>query len=320
MIKLAIGFIIYGKTTAKYLPYFLPSLKKQTFQDSQIFVIDNNKKQDHESNRLIKKYFSETEVEWTNENIGFARAYNKMISKAVKTGAKYFLAINNDVILETNAIEKMINEMDSDKELGSACPKILRWQFAGNKKTDIIDSCGIQGISALRFKDVGQGKIDCGQFDNAKILGPSGAAAMYRISALEKIRNNSEYFDELMFMYEEDCDLAYILALAGYKSKLVADAIIYHDRTASAKGLKNLRVALNRKNKSRQIKQWGFLHKHIIFIKYWDVLSVKQKMEVLWFAFRMFVFAVIFEQYLLKEYAKLLRIRNEIKIFKKYDK
>ena len=53
---LTIGFITYGKSAAKYLPYFLPSLQKQTFQDFQILVIDNNEEQDHESNQLIKKY------------------------------------------------------------------------------------------------------------------------------------------------------------------------------------------------------------------------------------------------------------------------
>ncbi|MCK5460287.1 glycosyltransferase family 2 protein [Candidatus Parcubacteria bacterium] len=312
MIKLAIGFIIYGKSTAKYLPYFLPNFKKQTFTDFNIIVFDNNENPDDKNIEYIKSGYPEIEILRAGKNVGFARAYNKMISRAVEMGAKYFLAINNDIILEPNAIEKMIKIMDSDKELGSICPKILRWNFEQNKKTKIIDSCGIKEISALRFKDIGQGEVDRGQYDSAKIIGPSGAAAIYRVRALEKIKNSSEYFDELMFMYEEDCDLAYRLMLAGYKSKLAAEAIIYHDRTASAKGFGNLQVALNRKNKSKQIRQWGFLHKHIIFIKYWGVLSIKQKIEILWFAFRMFVFAVIFEQYLLKEYAKLWRIRKKV--------
>ncbi len=337
--KLVIGFITYGKLTARYLPYFLPSLQKQTFQDFQIFVIDNNEEQDHKSNQLIKKYFSEAEIEWTGENVGFARAHNRMINKAEKKNAQYYLSINIDIILEPDAVEQMIKAMDSYEELGSVCPKILRWDFPsppaplplrrerGAKcKTNIIDSCGIQEISALRFKDVGQGEVDNGQYDNTAILGPSGAAAMYRIGALKKIgfdkkppsgfRSHSvagvKYFDELMFMYEEDCDLAYRLMLAEYKSKLIPEAVIYHDRTASAKGMGNLQIAINRKNKSRQVKSWGFLHKHIMFMKYWRILPVKQKLEVLWFAFRMFAFAVVFEQYLLKEYGKLWRLRNKI--------
>lgn len=316
MNKLAIGFIAYGKSTAKYLPYFLSSLKKQNFENYKILAIDNSENKKNQNAEYIKKNYPEIIIEWAGGNIGFACAYNKMISQVVELGVEYFLVINPDIILEPDAIEKMIKEIDGDKELGSVCPKILKWDFERNKKTKIIDSCGIKEISALRFNDVGQGEIDNGQYDNANIIGPSGAAAMYRISALEKIKNNSEYFDELMFMYEEDCDLAYRLMLTGYKSKLVADAIIYHNRTASAKGSGNLQVALNRKNKSRQIKRWGFLHKHIIFIKYWNILSVKQKIEAAWFAFKMFIFAIIFERYLLKEYWKLWGLKNKIKIFK----
>ncbi|MEA2064901.1 MAG: glycosyltransferase family 2 protein [Patescibacteria group bacterium] len=316
-IKLIIGFITYGKSTAKYLPYFLSNLKKQTFTDFKIIAFDNTENSDNENINYIKNSYPEIKILGTGKNIGFARAYNKMISRAVEMDAKYFLAINNDIILEPDAIKKMANAMDSDKELDSVCPKILKWDFEQNKKTKIIDSCGIQEISALRFKDIGQGEIDRGQYDGAEILGPSGAAAIYRVSVLEEIKNNSEYFDELMFMYEEDCDLAYRLKLAGYKSKLISKAVIYHDRTASAKGFKNLQVALNRKNKSQQIKRWGFLHKHIIFIKYWRTLAIKQKLEVLWFAFKMFTFAIIFERYLLKEYLKLLKIRKKIKIYKK---
>ncbi|MEA3463841.1 MAG: glycosyltransferase family 2 protein, partial [Patescibacteria group bacterium] len=296
----------------------------------KIIAFDNTENSDNENINYIKNNHPEIEILRAGENIGFARAYNRMINKAVEMNAEYFLAINPDMILEIDTVEKIIKAMDNNTALGSVCPKILRWDFKSSEsfsrdsdaaqrdcgeacgKTNIIDSCGIKEISALRFKDVGQGEIDRGQYDNAKILGPSGAAAMYRIDALKKIKNNNEYFDELMFMYEEDCDLAYRLLLAGYKSKLIPEAVIYHDRTVSAKGMGNLQIAINRKNKSRQVKSWGFLHKHIIFIKYWRILSTKQKMEVLWFAFRMFVFVIVFEQYSLKQYWKLWKIRNEI--------
>ena len=136
---------------------------------------------------------------------------------------------------------------------------------------------------------------------------------MYRVSALEKIKKRGQYFDELMFMYEEDCDLAYRLKLAGYTSKCVSKAIIYHDRSASAKGMGNLQVAFNRKNKARWIKEQGFKNKHIIFIKHWRSQSFMRKLQVLWFAFRMFIFALLFEQYLLKQYVVLYKIRKNIK-------
>lgn len=325
--KTTIGFITYGKSTAKYLPYFLSSLKGQTFKDFKIIAFDNTEEAENENTRHIRNNYPEIAIMRTGANIGFARAYNAMIGKAKDLDAEYFLALNPDMILEPDAVEKMVKALEGDSDLGSVCPKILKWSFENNKKTSIIDSCGIVLKSGLRFFDLGQGEIDSKQYDNAEILGPSGAAAMYRMSALEKARYNpphpplakggDQYFDELMFMYKEDCDLAYRLHLAGYKSKLVADAVIYHDRTAYGKGEGDLRVALNRKNKSRQVKKWAFLHQQIIFIKYWKLQSFWNKLAIVWHEIKMIVFILLFEQYLLKELLKLVKLKNEIIIRQK---
>ena len=323
-IKLIIGFITYGKLTAKYLPYFLSSLKNQAFKDFKILVIDNSETKDNDNAKYIKRNYSfdysqnrpEIEIEWPGSNIGFAKAYNRMIKKAIEIGAKYFLVINPDIILEPDAILKLVNAMDNNDKLGSVCPKIRQWDFVNNKKTNIIDTCGIQLKSGLRFIDAGQGQIDKGQFDNVKIVGPSGAAAMYRISALEKVKEGDNYFDELMFMYKEDCDLAYRLFLANFKSKCVLEAIIYHDRTAEAKGESDLHVALNRRQKSRQVKKWSFLNQQIVFIKYWRWQNWQNKLAIIWHEIKMIIFILLFEQYLLGQFGKLRKMRKQIKIYK----
>ncbi|MEA3463693.1 MAG: glycosyltransferase, partial [Patescibacteria group bacterium] len=90
---LIIGFITYGKSTAKYLPYFLPSLKKQTFNNFKIIAFDNTENSDNENINYIKNNHPELEILRAGENIGFARAYNRMINKAVEMNAEYFLAI-----------------------------------------------------------------------------------------------------------------------------------------------------------------------------------------------------------------------------------
>ncbi len=209
------------------------------------------------------------------------------------------------MILNHDMIEKLILAIGKDENLASAAPKIFKWDFANKKKTKIIDTCGIKEISALRSVDIGQGEVDNGQYDKSEILGPSGAAAIYKLSALDKVKDEYGYFDERMFMYKEDCDLAYRLWSNGYKSKLVPNAIVYHDRTAGAIGKSDIKTAINRKNKSKQVKEWSFLNQHIIFIKHWKTLNLKRKIEVIYFAFKMFIFALLYEQYLLKQYVAI---------------
>jgi glycosyltransferase involved in cell wall biosynthesis len=40
--KLTVGFILYNNSTADYLPYFLPSLFNQSFNDFSAVAVDNS--------------------------------------------------------------------------------------------------------------------------------------------------------------------------------------------------------------------------------------------------------------------------------------
>jgi len=317
---LIIGFITYGDTTAKYLPYFLASIFRQTFFGFDEIAVDNSEEQDNDNRRYIRKHYPKMEFHWAGKNLGFARANNIIIKKAAARGAKYVMLLNPDTIMEPETVQNMVNALEADPALGSVSAKIRHWDFKKNEKTAILDSCGIVLRPGLRFFDLGEAQEDKGQFDSTVILGPSGAAPMYRMAALEKIKfasphgvdGEAQYFDELMFMGKEDCDLAYRLKLAGIKSKLVASAIVYHDRTTYGTGESDIKVALNRRHKSKQFKKWSFLYQHIIFVKYWKLQSIKEKIALIWYALEMLAFAVIFEQFLLPEYFRLWKFRNKI--------
>ncbi len=316
MPKLYLGFITFGKTTAKYLPYFLKSLTEQTFKDFKVLVVDNSSRYDNENVGLVKKYFPYAKIDKPGVNLGFAKAYNRMIRLAVENKGKYFLVINPDMILEKDAVYEMVSAMES-KGLDSISPKILQWDFKNLKKTEIIDSCGIKLMPGLRFVDIGQGHIDCERLGQVEILGPSGAAGMYKIKTLEKVAYNKsgekEYFDELMFLYKEDCDLAYRMYLEGCASQCLSQAVIYHDRTAHGRGQSNMAVALNSSSKSRQVKKWSFLNQQIILAKYWNKQSLTNKLAIVWIELKMIVFAVFFEQYLLGQLWNLFKIRKQIR-------
>lgn len=308
--KLTIGFITYGKSTSAYLPYFLDSLFKQSYADFKILAVDCTDYGNKSNLEILNKY-PQINVIQKGKNLGFAKSYNLMINEAVRNGAEYFLAINPDMILDNRAVEKMFDVIITDDRLASVAPKIYKWNFKENERTNVIDSFGIKLKSGLRFFDIGQGKFDNGQFLKAKIFGASGAAAMYRVKALEKVKFDNQYFDELMFMYKEDCDLAYRLFLVGYKSKLAVNAKIYHDRTAGAIGENKILIALNRKNKSRQIKKWSLLHHLIIIKKFWKIQNCINKIAIIWYILLMFIFSLIFEQYLLKEFFKIFNIKPQ---------
>ena len=81
--------------------------------------------------------------------------------------------------------------LDMRPDAASASGKLVRM----DGKT--IDSTGIIMLREQRHLDRGADQSDSGQFDLPEdIFGPSGAAAMYRKSALDDVSIDGQYFDE----------------------------------------------------------------------------------------------------------------------------
>ena len=316
--KIYVGFITYGESTAKYLPYFLPSLERQSFRDFKILAVDNSEERENENARYIKNNFPEIGLRWPGKNLGFAKAFNLMIKEAAEAGAEYFLTLNPDMILEPDMLKKMVEAAGKSENAGAVAPKILKWDFTANKKTSRIDSLGLALNKEHRFFDAHQGEID--KFDligEKEVFGFTGAAVLLNLKALEDVAfdngSRKEYFDELMFMYKEDCDLSYRLRLAGWKIILAPLAAAYHNRAVAPRGGTNLKIALNRKNKSRQVKAWSFLNQWILLCKLKDLpFSRRVKLATAWYQFKSLVFVSLFERYLFKELITLWRLRGGI--------
>lgn len=317
--KVVIGFIIFGDHTAPYLPYFLDSLKKQTYTDFKAFAFDSLKMKknnngiikDDSSSSYIRSNYPEIEIIEAPRNTGFGRSHNRMIDMAFRQGAKYYLVINADTILEKDALRIMVEALDNNNEISAVSPKVLKWDFKNNKKTDIIDTLGIGLKQGLMFYDVRQGDHD-DRNTNKAIIGPSGSCGLYRLSALADIAEAGKYFDENMFMYKEDCDLAYRLCLSGHRSKTIFDSVIYHDRTASAdKGI--FGVLKSRKNKNRLVKKWSFFNQLMIFHKYFHRQNLFSKSKIILWKLSALIYSLIFEQYIVFEYIKFLKFKKNIK-------
>jgi len=307
--KLFVGLITYGESSLKYLEESLAALSSSLgflSQNDYSVVIFDNSENYNLNQEFIAKNYPNFQIISKNFNFGFAKSYNNLIQLAVEKNAEYFFMMNPDVLLEKNTLQKMTTALDENGELSSVCPKLYRWPFPERPKEKIIDTCGLILLPGLRFADLGQGKADDNSFDNLEILGPSGAAGLFKISSLNKISINGQYFDERMFMYKEDCDLAYRLFLMGEKSICVKEAIARHDRTATDLGKGIFAALKDRKNKSEKVRRWSFANQHLIYAKYFKKQSFISKIKIVSSVCSMFVFVLLNERFMLSEYKKIL--------------
>ncbi len=217
---------------AKYLDRCLETLTTQkglgeTGKDWQIIILDNASA-DRGYLEEAKLKFPEITIVFDSENNGFAKGHNKIINRFPAT---YHAVLNNDILFEPDFLSNLIKALEDDDRYASATGKLLRWDFENDVKTDLVDTVGIGVTKAHCFFDIGQGECDKGQFDERKErFGGSGAAVIYRRSDLEKVG----YYDESMFMYKEDCDLAERLIAIGKPCIYIPEARAWHDRTANS--------------------------------------------------------------------------------------
>jgi GT2 family glycosyltransferase len=267
MKKLSIQLLVFDDNERKYFPFLFDSLKKQSFQDFELLLIDNSNGE--EVIKDVEERAKEAGFEYSiinmKGNVGFTQAHNEAFRLAK---GEYVLLLNPDMVLETNVLEKMIEFMDEQKDVASLAPRIMQWNFSKVKNTaeegftNKIDALGVRLLRNRRALEWLSGFIweekgtdpEVSKIYDKKILevfGVSGAFAILRKSVIEKLYlPGDNLFDPTYHSYKEDLDLAYRLRNAGYTSYVLLDLVCYHDRTAASPQKTHSWAAI--KNKKRQ--------------------------------------------------------------------
>ncbi len=275
----------------KYLARCLETLVSQQglgtlSQDWRIVILDNGSK-DIEYLLEAKRKYPEIDFLLENENHGFGKGHNMIMRRFPAT---YHAILNNDVLFSPEYLSLLADQLEVNPGFGSGTGKLLWWEFGGNpERTMIIDSTGLGVTQSHRFFDRGQGEIDRGQYDqNRKCFGASGAAALYRRSSLEEVAyTNEEFFDETMFMYKEDCDLAERLVAVQKPCLYVPTAVAWHNRTASTN--------ITRAQRSQRERTGSAAHHTLIIRKHWRWLPWGVRLSILFREFFRWTF-ILFKE------------------------
>lgn len=215
---------------------------------AQIVVVDNASSD--ETLAVVARVAPEASVIANIHNNGFAGACNQGFAASTCDAV---LFLNSDARLDDGYVEQLWRKLVSDERAASAVGK-LRYRDGDVVR---LDGAGIT-LHRLRFspEDRGLGEEDIGQFDTEELIfGPSGAAAMYRREALRAVSFRGQApFDEAMFAYYEDVDLAWRLSRAGWRHWYVPTATGWHERRGPA-------------NKPADIRARAFVNRYLVWLK-----------------------------------------------------
>lgn len=223
------SIILINFNSALYIDLCLEHVRAGSFNGSTEIIVVNNLSMDG-SLEILKEHPNIKLID-PGMNLGYSGGNNLGIKRS---RGKYILCLNFDCLITDDFLGKIYDSFESNPRVGMISGKLRK--LVDMRPTMYLDSTGID-FATLVPADQGEWQYDVGQYDTEnKIFGPSGAAGCYRRIALENVAyQKNEYFDEHMFTYCEDIDLAWRLNLAGWYGLYVPDALAYHERGATRK-------------------------------------------------------------------------------------
>ncbi len=205
----------------------------------KVVVVDNDSGDG--TTKMVAGEYPEVDLIASPTNLGFAAATNL---GAKRGHAPYVLALNPDTAVTDGALDTVLAALESDPDAAVAGPRLVtadgsldhaaRRSFptplsALGHFTGIGRRPGARGkLAEYRAPHVESGQVDA----------VNGAFMMMRRAAFDRVGG----FDEGYWMYMEDLDLSYRLALAGWTSLYVPAATVHHVKGGTVAGERSLRL------------------------------------------------------------------------------
>ena len=236
---------------AVYIPNFngaerlgptLRALGEQT-RPVDVVLVDNGSGDD--SIEVARRELPGVRVVELSENVGFGRALNRGVAEVAGDPV---ILLNDDAVPEPRFVEALLEGLGAGVD--SVAGVLLQ-----ERAPDLIDSAGVVADATLMGFDYLHGEPASAAETAADPLGPTGGAALYRREAFEAAGG----FDERIFIYYEDLDLALRLAARGGRCRLAPDARALHAYSASLGAASAAKYARTGWSRGYMLRRYGVM-------------------------------------------------------------
>lgn len=223
-----VDLIVPTYNGADLLRACLRGLRASTFNDYRLWVVDDGSTEPIAP--VVSAEAPGGAVIRFDTNVGLTRGLNAAITRG---DSEYVVLLNNDTEVDPRWLERLVACADTHPDAGSIASK-MRLLSDRRRLHSAGDYYSVRGMPGNR----GVWMLDAGQYDRTEVVfSACGGAALYRRSALEAVAGDDGYiFDERLFMYCEDVDLAWRLWRAGWQCVYCPEAVVYHALSATAGG------------------------------------------------------------------------------------
>ena len=217
----------------------LASLERQT-APPHVVVADNGEGEGCAA--LLDEQFPGVTRVGFGRNLGFGNALNRAIHQA---GEGPIVLLNDDAVAEPELIERLVAD--------SANAEMVAAVLLSERDTNRIDSAGVVVDQTLMAFDHLCEEPVSALAQAPHPLGPTGGAALYDREAFEAVGG----FDERIFLYYEDVDLALRLRANGARCLLSPKARAVHGYSMTLGARSGRKYAMTGWSRGYLLRRYG---------------------------------------------------------------
>ena len=201
----------------------LESLKKITYPNYEIIVVDNGSK-GNDAGVLEEKFGDYIHLIRNDKNYGYTGGNNIAIRYVLNNSSPdYLLILNNDTVVAPDFLTEMVRVAERDRSIGIIGPKIY---YYGSP--ELIQSVGVMiSMWTGQAFHAGNRSKDVGQYDIQRDVDYVSGCCLL---AKREVFENVGLFDESYFCYCEDTDYCIRAERVGYKTVYLPQAKIWHKK------------------------------------------------------------------------------------------
>lgn len=215
-----IGIVVCNYNKENAVLDCIQSILESKFKDFDLYVVDNGST-DNSVKRIQENYPEGLVLIKNKENLGGSGGFNTGLREVYKRGYPYLMCVDNDALLDENAIGNLYKFLETHPEAGMAGAKVYHLEDPDyvqqfGQEIDFKYFC----TEALYFNEYEDGSMP--EFIYTDSV--AACSLMVKRCVIDKIG----FMPEENFLYWDDTEWCYLCNLAGYKVASVGNAKALH--------------------------------------------------------------------------------------------
>lgn len=224
-----VGIVICNFNKREYVVNCIQSVLESKTDDFDIFVADNASTDD--SVEAIKETYGDKVTLLVNsENLGGSGGFNTGIRKVLEEGYEYLYCLDNDVLVDENAVGALVDYLDKHPDTGVAGSIVYHMDYPQYVQQYGLDIDFENYTAITHYADF----LDDGSIPDVNFCDTvATCSVMVRTSCIKD--SDIGIMPQDNFIYWDDMEWIYRFSLAGYKVVTVKSSVVLHKMGANVR-------------------------------------------------------------------------------------